>query len=233
MSFKSKNFTLYLIVILVASCVLLTVEPCVAPEPTKPDKPTFTIEVSDDDIYLNITNEPFTPYTDNGSEINLYYEAYIKRQGAVDSFWTTTNLPPFHYVMQTDSQYTKLYVGTQFNQNLDVKVRAVVGTIIHLPYDPDSPFSARYEFKGVEGKWSNTQTITINRSTSSPTSSLPSNTSPDSTNPLMPSPLEPDFDDKAVWSIAGVMLLAVVVLVVGVVLVIIAVVLLLRRGPKV
>jgi hypothetical protein len=235
MSFKSKNFTLYLIVILVALCVLLAVEPCVAPEPTKPDKPIFAIEYPEaidftsEGLNLNITNQPFTPYTDDGSEINLYYEAQVKIPGRAE-WWPAVNII-VPYVMQTYSQqYTMIPLPPQ--PNMDIRVRALVGTVIHHPSTADAPAPVPIEFKGVEGDWSDIQIVTINQPTSSPASSLPSSTSPANTNPLMPSTLEPDFDDKAVWSIAGVMLLAVVVLVVGVVLVIIAVVLLLRRGTK-
>jgi hypothetical protein len=198
---------------------------------TKPAKPTFTLEVSDGDVYLNITNQPFTPYTDNGSEINLYYEAYIKKQGAVDSSWTTTNTPPFHYVIQTDSQYTKLYVGTQFNQNLDVKVRAVVGTIIHLPYDPDSPFSARYEFKGVEGDWSDTQIVPLNRPAPSSTASFPVTFPPVNTSPANPNPStpnQPDTNNSGLFgfvSWVGVVVVVLLCVVVVVLLAVIAVVL--------
>jgi len=225
MGLKSKNFTLCLLAILVALCVLLAVEPCVAREPTKPDKPIFTIEYPEiidftsDGLNLKITNQPFVSYTDDGFEVNLYYEAQIRKQGWVDTPWTPViNTRP--YIEQSNAQYT--VIALPIGQNLDVRVRALVGSL-----------SIPFEFKGVEGDWSDIQMVTINRPPSLPTSSLPSNTSPADTNPLTPSPLEPDFDDKAVWSIAGVMLLVVVVLVgVGVVLVIIVVVLLLRRGTK-
>jgi hypothetical protein len=233
MSFKSKNFALCLLVILGASCVLLAVEPCVAPEPTKPDRPIFAIEypaiIDSSGLYLNITNQPFTPYADNGYEINLYYEAQVKIPGR-NEWWPAVNvLVP--YVMQTYyQQYTMIPLPPQ--SNMDIRVRALVGTVIKHPSTVESPAPVPIEFRGVEGDWSDIQIVTINQPTSSPTSSLPSNTSSANTNPLMPSPLEPDFDDKAVWSIAGVMLLVVVALGVGVVLVIVAVVLLLRRGTK-
>jgi hypothetical protein len=223
MSFKSKNFTLYLIVMLVASCVLLAVEPCVAPELTKPDIPIFAIEYTESidftngHLHLNITHQSFTPYTDDGSEVNLYYEAQIRKQGWIDFPWTPViNTRP--YIEQSNAQYT--IIDLPISQSLDVRVRALIGSL-----------STPFEFKGVEGDWSYIL-VTINRPTSSPVSSLPSNTSPADMNPLLPSPLEPDFDDKVVWSIAGIMLLAVVLGVGVVVLVIIAVVFLLRRGTK-
>jgi hypothetical protein len=228
MSFKSKNFTLYLIVILITSCVLWAVEPCVALESTKPGKPIFTIEYpeiidsSRDGLYLNITNPQFTPYTDDGFEINLYYEAQIRKQGWVDTPWIPViNTRP--YIEQSNVQYTIIALPISHN-NLDVRVRALVGTVTHNPNNPDAAFTAWYEFKGVEGDWSDIQPVTLNWPTFSPSVLFPSNTSPDNTDSLTPSSLNPNFDDKAVWSIAGVGLL-VVVLVVGVVLVIIAVVL--------
>jgi hypothetical protein len=197
---------------------------------TKPDTPTFTIEYplildfNSDGLNLNITNKPFTPYTDHGYEVNLYYEAQIRKQGWVDSSWAAVINAPTPYVKQSDSQYT--VIPLPISHNLDVRVRAVVGTVIDIPYNPDTPYSARYEFKGVEGDWSNIQIVTINLPTSPPTSSLPSNTSPANTNPSTPNPslLEPDFDNNAVWSIAGVALLVVVILVVGIVLVVVGVV---------
>ena len=190
MSFKSKNFTLCLIVILVALCVLLSVESCVAPELTKPDRPIFTMEypeiidVHGGDLYLNITNPPFTPYTDDdGFEINLYYEAQIRKQGWVDTPWTPViNTRP--YIEQSNSQYT--IISLPISQNLDVRVRALVGTVIHHPSTAEVPTPVPFEFKGVEGDWSDVQPVTLNWPTSSPSSSLPSSTSPANTNPLEP-----------------------------------------------
>jgi len=204
--------------------VLLTVESCAAPESTKPDKPIFTIEYppvidfASDGLNLNITNQPFTPYTDDGFEVNLYYEAQIRKQGWVDTPWTPViNTRP--YIEQSNAQYT--IIGLPISQNLDVRVRALVGLL-----------STPFEFKGVEGDWSDIQIVTINQPTSSPTSSLPSNTSPANTNPSTPNPSSEYIGTPITspWLSLGIVLGAGIVFVV---LIIVSAVLLLRRGTKV
>ncbi|MDR0461099.1 MAG: hypothetical protein LBH62_06685 [Nitrososphaerota archaeon] len=235
MSVKSKNFTLYLISILVASCVLLAVEPCVAPELTKPDKPIFTIEYPEiidfasDGLNLNITNQPFTPYTDDdGFEINLYYEAQIRKQGWVDTPWTPViNTRP--YIEQSNLQYT--IIALPISQNLDVRVRALVGTVIQHPSTAESPAPVPFEFKGVEGDWSDIQPVILNWTTFSPTSSLPSSTSPVNTNPSTPNPSSKYIGTPITtpWLSLGIVLGTWIVLVV---LIIVSAVLLLRRGTK-
>jgi hypothetical protein len=220
-----RKYTIIMLITCLAASSLLMILPASLAQTTKPATPTFTIEYSDNEILLKITNQPFTPYTENGLTVNLYYEAQVKRQGAVDSLWTSANPSPTPYVLQTDSQYTIIPIGV--GHNADVRVRAVVGTVIDIPYNPDAPYSARCEFKGVEGDWSHTQTVTLNR----PTFSSPSSTSPANTNPSTPFPsqFEPDFDVKPVWSIFGAVLLAVIALAVVVVLVVVGIIVLLLR----
>jgi hypothetical protein len=225
-----KCTVLLFITCLVASS-LLVVLPASLAQTTKPSTPIFTIEypaiieVHSGGLYLNITNQPFTPYTDDGSEINLYYEAQIRKQGWVDTSWTPViNTRP--YIEQSDTQYT--IIDLPISQNLDVRVRALLGTVIHNPNNPDAAFTAWYEFKGVENDWSDIQVVTINWPTSAP-----SNTSPANTDTPMPSQLESGFDGKVKWTIGGFVLLTVIMFVVLVVMVIVMVILLLRKRAKV
>lgn len=57
--------------------------------------------------------------------------------------------------------------GGYNGQKLDIKVRVLVGSVIH---HSDAIIFAEYEFRGVEGEWRNLKFFTLNR----PTLSIPS-----------------------------------------------------------
>ncbi|MCL1969867.1 MAG: hypothetical protein FWF66_00095 [Candidatus Bathyarchaeota archaeon] len=196
----------------------------------KPDIPTFTIEYPDEygQSYLRIKNQPFTPYTNNdGNAVNLYYQARYKDPHGDE--WWFINYSPSEYVKQIESQeYSIITIGMRDGQAITVQVRALVGTVTWVPHDIS--IYGYYKFEGVEGDWSNTQTVPLNGSASSPTASLPvtppvntfpANTPPTNTKPLTPNPSNIDnsnlFGSTSWVGVTVVMLLSVVVMLLAII----------------
>ncbi|MDR2719227.1 MAG: hypothetical protein LBC03_00245 [Nitrososphaerota archaeon] len=219
----SKKTLLMLFIMLSASYVLL-VDFCVASE-TKPAKPTFTIEYPDEyaQYYLKIKNQPFTPYTNNdGAIINLYYQARYKDPSGDE--WWFINYSPGEYVKQIESQeYSIITIGMRDGQKIDVQVRALVGTITWVPNYIS--IYGYYTFEGVEGDWSNTQTIMLNQQTFLPTLVPSPNTSYPSITQDPLSSNQPNVDNSGLFGFA-----LWVGVVVGVVLLVIIAVILWRKS---
>jgi hypothetical protein len=137
--------------------------------------------------------------------------------------------------MQTDSQYTMLCIPVfRDGQKLDIQVRALAGSVIH---HPGAIIFAQYEFRGVEGDWSNIQTLTFSRPSFAPTVLLPVtappvNTSPANQNPSTPN--QPNTDSPSLFGFASWIGGAVVVLLCAIValLAFIAVVLWRKNGSR-
>jgi len=218
-----KCVVLLLVAVLVVSSLLMILPVSLAQ--TKPAKPTFTIEYPDeyDQYYLKIKNQPFTPYTNNGATVNLYYQARYKDPHGDE--WGFINYSPSEYVKQIESQeHSIITIGARDGQEIDVQVRALVGTVTWVPHYIS--IYGHWEFEGVESDWSNTQTVPLNQPTSSPTSSFPVNTSPTKPNPSTPN--QSNIENPGLFGFASWVGVALVVLlsVVVVLLVIIAVALL-------
>ena len=179
-----KCVVLMLVTVLMVSNLLVILPASLAQ--TKPATPIFTVEYLGNEWFLKITNQPFTNSV-NGAVVCLYYEAQVKRQGVDDQWWPAVNII-VPYVMQTDSQqYTMIPFSV--HNNLDVRVRALVGTVIYHPSSVESPAPVPIEFKGVEGDWSETLTVTSDLLMSLFPSNTPTYSNP---NPLTPNPLNTD-----------------------------------------
>ncbi len=138
-------------------------------------------------IELKIKNQPFVQYNDDGG-LTFYYNVRVKGHYAenwiniyspavrpltpsnsdytVLSFLLTLSpsAPDQGYTLYTDS-YSNILTGLPSNAQIDFQVEALRG------YLSRTVIFASWHFTGEESGWSNTQTITINESTSSPTQS--------------------------------------------------------------
>ena len=203
----SKKFTLAIVFTLTVFGLLM-VEPCVATV-NKPVTPTFTLEeisspydvpptyttdpytgetiltnpgyhVENKTTYIKIKNQHFTQ-PNNGSTFYLYYQYRYKGHYSSDA-WHLVPYAPEDYIKQTDSEHTLIPFSAPSGQ-VDVQVRALIGFVTYIPNYMAPGGFAYYEFNGVEGDWSNTQTLTFDPLTSSPV--LPSSpTNPDPSSPL-------------------------------------------------
>jgi hypothetical protein len=220
-----KCTVLVLVTVLVASSLMVVLPASLAQ--TKPATPTFTIEYPDEyaQHYLKIKNQPFAPYTSNGATVNLYYQARYKVPNGDE--WWFINYAPSEYVLQTDSQdYSIITIGQRDGHQIDVQVRALVGTITYVPSHLGIMYGY-WEFKGVESDWSSTQTVTLNPPTSLPASPSSSNTPYPSATQNPSSPNQPNTDSPSLFGLASWIGIALVILlcVVVVLLAIIAAVL--------
>jgi hypothetical protein len=146
-------------------------------------------QVENKSIDIIIKNQPFTPYTINGSEVNFFYQVQFKGHYTTnwqfywpDSTWSTDNIP------RSDGDYTVMSVPiisygvnggseTNFSEGgqVDFQVKALTGYFSEILHPVLSGFNS-IEFNSEESDWSNTQTITIgeNIATVTPGVSLPS-----------------------------------------------------------
>jgi hypothetical protein len=202
----SKYSALLLLLLLVGSSFIMTGLACAStPKPSVPEftlkivahpydvPPTATIDpytgktvitqggyrVENKSIDIIVKNQPFTPYTMNGSEVNFYYQVHFK--GHYETNWqfywpastgSTDNIP------RADSDYTVIsvpikydgeYGGSETNfpegGQIDFQMKAVTGYYSEILHPVLSGFN-RIEFNSEESDWSNTQTITIGGSAS-------------------------------------------------------------------
>jgi hypothetical protein len=126
----------------------------------------FTLDVT-------VRNQPF-PTSINGNASNLYYN--VQTKGYFGGNWTqvVTNSQA-----QLNSDYTFLSIPAgayPVGGQVDIQVEASIGYygyVLHLPSAGSHMAFPYYEFIGQTSGWSNTQTVTIPASSSSPTSSVP------------------------------------------------------------
>jgi hypothetical protein len=177
-----------LLTFLLAVLGMVLVESSVAYE-TKPATPTFTVEeitqsydvppsytkdpytgetithpgytVENKNIYIKIKNQPLTQ-PNNGSILYLYYQYRYKGHYSNDD-WYLVPSNPKEYFEQTDSEYTRIpyYDKLPRKEQVDIEVRALIGVVEYVSNYMPPVFAAHYEFRGVEGDWSNTVVVTF------------------------------------------------------------------------
>lgn len=118
-------------------------------------------------IVFKIKNQPFTPYTVNGSEVNLFYQVRMKGHFETDN-WYTIYWEPNKYPKWSTSEYTtfpaRFYAAGSDNfkngDQLDIQVQALVGSIVFVNGRMWGQ-SDYYTFDGVKGDWSSTYVYTV------------------------------------------------------------------------
>jgi hypothetical protein len=175
-SFNKALATILTVILIVSSLLIVPIGN--AQSILSPSEPEFTVTLqSNNTILLKIKNQPFTPYSINSTEINLYYrvrtklhnagdEAWYERYGGFDSNYGFAK----EYPKQSDSEYTNLSLSLFPTNPLidindgkwDIQVKAQIGNISLV----DSELGFTYwVFDGKKSDWSN-QTITISPSSS-------------------------------------------------------------------
>ena len=186
----SKNFALILILIIaISSLSLLMVKPAIAqsiPEPTVPQFTVNWVNTSSDNesIVITITNQNFTSFIDNVNgvpwNISLFYDVRVKTHYAEN--WTDIYYPTAPIASSSQFTIITAYITHYSNgpeyfilgsrtfpvttgTQLDFQVEALTGYIHRIAINPFAPWI----FNGTESGWSNTQTISIPASSTSPT----------------------------------------------------------------
>jgi hypothetical protein len=129
-------------------------------------------------VEVTIKNQPFTSTLDvSGNYTSLYYNVQFK--GQYTDEWKNARA----FYNASNSEYTVISISLIPYQipdgsPLDFQVRAFIGYAVKKAYDSILPPEMQYyyEYIGQTGDWSNTQTITIPASTTSPTDSPPAQT---------------------------------------------------------
>jgi lipopolysaccharide export LptBFGC system permease protein LptF len=122
-------------------------------------------------IELIIKNQPFASYISNGQNISFYFN--VREKGHYEENWTTIYTVDNYYTSESNTDYTTLtYLLDQndppFWNNIpsggqvDFQVEAMIG------YVSRTVGFASWYFAGQESGWSNTQTLTIPETSSSP-----------------------------------------------------------------
>ena len=121
-------------------------------------------------VEIKITNQPFTPYTDEeDNAINVYYNVQYK--GQYGGIWYTLYGDNVHYRIQDyNSQYTIINYTYAINLHelpqsgkMDFRVQASIG-YESASRNPSTGWMDPYywySIVGEESNWSNTQTISI------------------------------------------------------------------------
>lgn len=221
-----KGLALVLILTMTISCLsLLIVKPTSAQSVPTPSVPTFTLKFVAEPYYvapvttinpytgqsvttqacytdenqsieITIKNQPFTPFSINGSDVNLSYQIQFKGHYADANSWQlfsfSDEIDPIQagwYFLQSNSTYTIITVPSNYPDGIqifpdigaiDFQVRALIG---YTATNPPGMYvdAGALVFHGNTGGWSNTQTVTIGE-TSASTSSSPT-----------PTPAVPEF----------------------------------------
>jgi hypothetical protein len=140
--------------------------------------------VENKSIDVTIKNQPFTPCSANGSEINFYYQVQFKGYyGDNWQFYSDSNMiTPIqltHYYTQSNGELTvisvplnsdEVPVGSVTNfpdgSQVDFRVRALIGSV---NVKQSGIMGDWVYFNGETGDWSSTQTVTIGQSAAIPT----------------------------------------------------------------
>jgi hypothetical protein len=128
-------------------------------------------------IELIIKNQPLTSYRQNGEDVSFYYN--VREKGHYEENWTAIYTVDNYFTAPSNTTDTTLTYSLDPNAppwldnnlpsggQLDFQVEALIGHIGRTV-----GFASWY-FNGQESGWSNTQTITIPASSSSPTPAVP------------------------------------------------------------
>lgn len=142
--------------------------------------------VKDEYIEVSIKNQIFTPYIINyhnidNRTVNLYFNVLSK--GHFSSSWGIQEADGSDSGVKMDytSHYTiiKLYTNNIPSPvQIDFKVQAVIGYLVNQ-YEPEEPLpppaihDPNFVITGATSSWSNTQTLAIPASITSPTPTVP------------------------------------------------------------
>jgi hypothetical protein len=132
-------------------------------EETVTTTPGYHVENRSIDVVIK--NQPFTPYTDDWKEINLYYDVRVKGHFGEDweKLYSDYKSSPEAHPIQSSSEYTILSLPVKYPDGgqVDFQVRAILGYY----YDElaGRPILPLYVLGSVgSSDWSDTQTLTIN-----------------------------------------------------------------------
>jgi hypothetical protein len=129
---------------------------------------TPAYRVENRSIEIAIKNQPFTPYTDDWKDINLYYGVRVKGHFGEDweELYSRYKSNPEAHPVQSSSEYTVLSLPANYPEGgqVDFQVRAILGYY----YDElaGRPILPLYVLGSVGSSgWSSTQTLTIDWNT--------------------------------------------------------------------
>ncbi len=255
MSGISKSFSLLLIALLAVSSLIMA-KPASAQSIPTPSVPTFTLKIvarpfsvapsttvdpytgqttitqngysiQNQSIDVTITNQPFTSYSVNGSEVNLWYQVQYK--GHYDSDWQlysySNSITPVgltQYCIQSNGGYTTISVPINSDEPLNPNGEQV-GSVTNFPVGGQVDFQVRaligqpnveqegqmgdmVFFNGETGDWSNTQTITVPATSASPNPTTSQTPSPTPT----ATPTVPEFSSITIYIIIIALLVVIV-----------------------
>jgi len=231
----NKVLAMFVIFVLLSGLFVFSVKPVVVQAVSDLSVPQFSVKQVADKLEVTIKNQPFTPYTDKGKEINLYY--IIEYSGSSSGNWQHW-VPAIRPVpVQSGSQYTvvsnpdqKSYpVGWQ----LYFRVRAVVGTLYIANEGMSENVFMGIKVYGVTydvvSDYSDVQTITI---VDNPSSSAPSQTTPPPTNPSTPPPSTSDPANPTLPQYSWQFVLIIILVTVCIIVIPVVFVLLFSRQKK-
>mgnify|MGYP005847404431 CR=1 FL=1 len=167
-------------------------------------------------IDVTIKNQPFTSYrNENGSLVGLFYNIRVK--GHFED-WTGEPTSE-NYIYRSDSEYTvKSYtlgengLGITAGGQVDFQVEALIGYYSRVYGTPVPPFMESYwdVFTGESSGWSETQTLTIPSSASSPADSPSPASSPNQTSEPTPKDTSQTLPTEAIIGAvtAGILMIA-------------------------
>lgn len=176
-----KSFALLLILIIaISSLSLMVIKPSNAQSIPTASVPEFTVKYVGTAsvpltgfalpaVNITIKNQPFTPYTDrNGNKIDLYY--LIQWKDNSSSGWQQDELA----LTESNSSYTVLPLGLVRSGapaprgQVDFQVEAVIGYVTYIQGSVPQGQYIPPTYTGQMSGWSNTQTIIVPNSSSSP-----------------------------------------------------------------
>ena len=196
---------------------ILTAKSVSAQTTPRPSVPEFTARLTASSLEVTIKNQPLTRFDDiNVSNPSLYYGFRFKDPNSVPNNWEYV---PIYFVGTSSygtyyeasgSDYTIVsfslddypfdginhHTGISKNGPIDIQVMALIG--IEIPTTEQN--GTVYRFDGETSDWSNTQTITIPESNTSPTPT-----------PYLP-PRNPPHLDPIYYLIPASIIVAIVVL---------------------
>ncbi len=129
--------------------------------------------VENNSLEIKIRNQPYKAHLSNGSVVHLYYNVRYKGSYGNENDWKALYVGMQNWPTQTDGEYTILTPQTNPSTNLyfpspssvDFQVRALIGNV-NLINGRLWGANDYYVFDGIEGEWSNTQTLNLdNKST--------------------------------------------------------------------
>ena len=141
MSSANKFLTRSLIVLLLSSLLVLTINPSDTQATSKPEAPQYNITFvpNNNKVEVSIKNQQFTSYTDElGRECNLYYMVEVKEH-LEENNWRTFSYQNYlnfqdrvSFIFPSETEYTIVSSDNSYNTNtqLDIRVKAFTGYFV-------------------------------------------------------------------------------------------------------